>query len=116
MKKKILFALFFIFCTSYLAFAGDVLWSSITNYTSTKANKTVPISSVEPIIAVTTASTCAIHIDSASNTGLTMAANTLYTIKTPSTVSNIVFSCTSSTGTTVTVIKQGEIYNGTSKS
>jgi hypothetical protein len=106
MTKKSLFAVAIsLFCVFTLAQAGDILWSSITNYTSTKANKTVPISPVEPIKAITTASTCTAYLSTATGTGVLMAANTWYDIRVPGNISNIVFKCDSSAGTTVTVIK-----------
>jgi len=106
MTKRILFLVAFTaFCAFGLAQAGDILWSSITDYISTKVDKTVPISSVEPIKAMTTASTCTAYINDTTGTGMLMTANTWYDIRVPSNVSNIVFSCTSSAGTTVKVIK-----------
>lgn len=88
------------------AFAGDVLWNSITDYAGTKLSQSVSISSVEPLMAITTESTCKIYITDTTGTGLTMAANTFYTIKVPSNISNVVFACTSSASLkTVTVIK-----------
>ena len=106
MSKKILFvAMFIIFCTYTSVQAVEVLWSNITNYTSTKTNKTVPIEQVTPIKVTTAASTCKAYIDNANGTGAPIPANTFVDIKTPSNVSNIVFKCDSSTGTTVTVIK-----------
>jgi len=104
MKKVVSVGLFLMFAASAV-YAGDILWSSITDYTSTKVDKTVPISSVEPIKAMTTASTCTAYINDTAGTGMLMTANTWYDIRVPSNVSNIVFSCTSSAGTTVKVIK-----------
>jgi len=104
MKKGIIVGLFLIATTSAV-YAGDILWSSITDYTSTKTNKTVPISPVEPIKAKTTASTCTAYLNTVTGTGMVMAANTWYDIRVPGNISNIVFACTSSAGTTVTVIK-----------
>lgn len=104
MRKGIISGLILVLISSS-AFAVDALWSSITAYTSTKANKTVPIEQATPIKVFTTASSCSAYVDNASGTGVEIPANTFVEIKTPSTVSNIVFACTSSGGTTIKVIK-----------
>jgi hypothetical protein len=96
---------FLIFVLGTPAIAVESLWGSITAYTSTKSDKTVPISDSAPIKVHTTASTCSAYVTNSSGTGVPLAANTFYEIKVPANISNIVFKCSSSVGTTVTVIK-----------
>jgi hypothetical protein len=107
MKRKITAGLFIVFMSAWVVYAGDILWGSITNYTSTKANKTVPISPVEPIKAMTTSSVCTAYLNDTTGTGMLMTANAWYEIRVPGNISNIIFACTTTAapGSTVTVIK-----------
>lgn len=106
-KLKVLFVVSFILCANCWVYAADVLWSSVTEYTSTKTNKTVPVSQAEPIKVITATSGCKAYINNTNGTGMPIPANTYVDIKTPGNVSNIIFGCpsTASPGSTVTAVK-----------
>lgn len=104
MKNSIIVSIALIL-TAVPSIAADISWGSVTGYTSTKADKTVPVSASEPIRIITSASTCTAHVTSSSNTGAPIPANTFVDIHTPSNIANVIFKCTSSAGTTVYVIK-----------
>lgn len=86
-----------------LAITNEFVYNSVSSYSGTKGQITVPVTYTAPI-AYQTAGTCKVFINGTSaRTGFPVTANTLYKAQTTSDTSRLIFLCNSSAAATNTI-------------